>query len=68
MKRLKWHDVELNRMAAQQTLEAIQDLRPTDFIKAGLDQTGGFVDGGCGDDRGSRPQGHLGRVVSLRGG
>ncbi len=34
MKRLKWHDVELNRMAAQQTLEAIEDLRPTDFIKA----------------------------------
>ena len=34
MKRLKWHDVELNRMVAQQTLEAIEDLRPTDFIKA----------------------------------
>lgn len=61
MKRLKWHDVELNRMAAQQTLEAIEDLRPTDFIKAGFDQTGGFVDGGYG---GSRPQGHLGGVVS----
>lgn len=55
MKRLKWHDVELNRMAAQQTLEAIEDLRPTDFIKAGFDQTGGL--GGGWVDGGSRLQG-----------
>ena len=34
MKRLKWRDSELNRMAANHTLEAIEQLRPTDFIKA----------------------------------
>eukprot|EP00435_Cladocopium_sp_Y103_P054679 s548_g17.t2 len=33
MKRLKWRDSELNRMAANHTLEAIEQLRPTDFIK-----------------------------------
>jgi hypothetical protein len=34
MKRLKWRDSELNRMAANHTLGAIEQLRPTDFIKA----------------------------------
>ena len=36
MKRLKWRDSELNRLAANHTLEAIEQLRPTDFIKAVL--------------------------------
>ena len=34
MKRLRWHDAELNRLAAQHALQIIDFLRPSDFIKA----------------------------------
>ncbi|CAK9063686.1 unnamed protein product [Durusdinium trenchii] len=33
LKRLKWYDAELNRRAAQHSLEIIEHLRPSDFIK-----------------------------------
>ncbi|CAJ1357917.1 unnamed protein product [Effrenium voratum] len=33
MKRLRWHDAELNRLAAQHALQIIDFLRPSDFIK-----------------------------------
>eukprot|EP00931_Biecheleriopsis_adriatica_P067901 TRINITY_DN41955_c0_g1_i1.p1 TRINITY_DN41955_c0_g1~~TRINITY_DN41955_c0_g1_i1.p1 ORF type:complete len:523 (-),score=112.30 TRINITY_DN41955_c0_g1_i1:73-1641(-) len=33
VKRVKWHDKDLNRAAAQQAIDKIDALRPTDFIK-----------------------------------